>query len=284
MNRRAFSLIEVLVALAIFALAAVGLGAAYSNVLLGRQALKQYDVGAEDMARCRAALLETVNFDDIETGGDIYLPEDRMARWQGKVEPTEVSDLFAVTLSAEIQKETGGEFIQMKEETRLLLRPTWSTASDRKVIRDAAKARLLQERGYDEATGGGTQFISAATPKKPLGGGNNKGGNGGQTNGGNNQGGKGNNNGKGNQPGGNNGKGGQNNGGGNNPGGKGGQTGGGNNGGNNTGGGRGGNNGGNGGGNGGGGTPTGGGNNFGGGNGGGNNQGGRGPVAPLPKQ
>ena len=250
MNRRAFSLIEVLVALAIFALAAVGLGAAYSNVLLGRQALKQYDVGAEDMARCRAALLETVNFDDIETGGDVYLPDDRMARWQGKVEPTAVSDLFQVTLSAEIQKETGGEFIPMKEETRLLLRPTWSTASDRKLIRDAAKERLLKERGYDEATGGGTQFISAPTPRKPLGGGNvqpningnnGKGGKGGN-NGGpiNNQGGKGGNNGG-------------NNGGAPNGGG---QT---------NGGGRGGNNGG---------AP----------NGGGNNAGGRGPVAPLPKQ
>lgn len=249
MNRRAFSLIEVLVALAIFALAAVGLGAAYTNVLLGRQALKQYDVGAEDLARCRAALLETVNYDDIEVGGDIYLPDDRMARWQGKVEPTEVSDLFTVTLSAEIQKETGGEFIPMKEETRLLLRPTWSTASDRKVIRDAAKARLLQERGYDEATGG-TKFISAPTPRKPLGGGNvqtiNNGNNGrgnqpgGNNNGGNQPGGKG-----GNQPGGNqpSGKGGNNN--------DGGKTGG----------------------------PTGGGN-----TGGGNNQGGRGPVAPLPKQ
>jgi general secretion pathway protein I len=276
MNRRAFSLIEVLVALAIFALAAVGLGAAYTNVLLGRQALKQYDVGAEDLARCRAALLETVNYDDIEVGGDIYLPDDRMARWQGKVEPTEVSDLFTVTLSAEIQKETGGEFIQMKEETRLLLRPTWSTASDRKVIRDAAKARLLQERGYDEATGG-TKFISSPTPKKPLGGGNNNGGNGGVTNGGGNNG-KGNNNGKANQQGNNNGKGGQNNAGGNNQGGKGGQTGGGNQGGGNTAGGRGGNTGGNG-----GGAPTGGGN-TGGGTGGGNNQGGRGPVAPLPKQ
>ena len=249
MNRRAFSLIEVLVALAIFALAAVGLGAAYSNVLLGRQALKQYDVGAEDMARCRAALLETVNFDDIETGGDVYLPDDRMARWSGKVEPTAVSDLFQVTLSAEIQKETGGEFIPMKEETRLLLRPTWSNASDRKLIRDAAKERLLKERGYDEATGGGTQFISAPTPKKPLGGGNNKGGNGGQTNGGNNNGKGGN--GKGNQPG-NNGKGGNNGGAPNGAG----QT---------NGGGRGGNNGG---------AP----------NGGGNNAGGRGPVAPLPKQ
>ena len=253
MNRRAFSLIEVLVALAIFALAAVGLGAAYSNVLLGRQALKQYDVGAEDMARCRAALLETVNFDDIETGGDVYLPDDRMARWQGKVEPTAVSDLFQVTLSAEIQKETGGEFIPMKEETRLLLRPTWSNASDRKLIRDAAKERLLKERGYDEATGGGTQFISAPTPKKPLGGGNNKGGNGGQTNGGNNNG-KGNN-GKGNQPG-NNGKGGNNGGPINNQGGKGGNNGG---------------------------APNGGGQTNGGGRGG-NNAGGRGPVAPLPKQ
>lgn len=253
MNRRAFSLIEVLVALAIFALAAVGLGAAYTNVLLGRQALKQYDVGAEDLARCRAALLETVNYDDIEVGGDIYLPDDRMARWQGKVEPTEVSDLFTVTLSAEIQKETGGEFIPMKEETRLLLRPTWSTASDRKVIRDAAKARLLQERGYDEATGG-TKFISSPTPRKPLGGGNvqtiNNGNNGrGNQPGGNQPGGKG-----GNQPGGNQ------------PGGKGGN--------NNVGGKTGGPTGGNP-----GGAPTGGGN-----TGGGNNQGGRGPVAPLPKQ
>jgi general secretion pathway protein I len=192
MNRRAFSLIEVLVALAIFALAAVGLGAAYSNVLLGRQALKQYDVGAEDLARCRAALLETVNFDDIETGGDVYLPDDRMARWHGKVEPTTVSDLFSVTLSAEIQRESGGEYIPMKEETRLLLRPTWSNASDRKLIRDAAKERLLKERGYDEATGGGTQFISAPTPRKPLGGGNNNGNNGNA-----NPNGKGGNNGKG---------------------------------------------------------------------------------------
>jgi general secretion pathway protein I len=204
MNRRAFSLIEVLVALAIFALAAVGLGAAYTNVLLGRQALKQYDVGAEDMARCRAALLETVNFDDIEAGGDVYLPDDRMARWQGKVEPTAVSDLFSVTLSAEIQKESGGEFITMKEETRLLLRPTWSTASDRKVIRDAAKERLLKERGYDEATGGGTAFVSAPTPRKPLGGGNVQ-----PINNGNN--------GRGNPPG-------ANNNGGNQPGGKGGNS------------------------------------------------------------
>lgn len=227
MNRRAFSLIEVLVALAIFALAAVGLGAAYSNVLLGRQALKQYDVGVEDMARCRAALLETVNFDDIETGGDVYLPDDRMARWKGKVEPTTVSDLFSVTLEAEIQKESGGEYVAMKPETRLLLRPTWSNASDRKLIRDAAKERLLKERGYDEATGGGTQFISAPTPRKPLGGGNTTGNNGNATPNGKG----GNTNGKGGPNGGKGGPTNGGNGGGNPNGGKGGPTTGGNNGG-----------------------------------------------------
>ena len=41
MRRRGFTLIEVLMSLAIFALAAVSLGAAYSNVLMSRLALKQ---------------------------------------------------------------------------------------------------------------------------------------------------------------------------------------------------------------------------------------------------
>ncbi len=175
MKSRGFSLIEVLVALAIFALAAVGLGAAYTNVLLGRQALKLYDVGAEDRARCRAALLETVDFADLENGGVVNLPDGRTANWKGQAEPTEVSDLFSVTLSIEMQREAGGEFVPMKDETRLLLRPTWSTASDRKIIRDAAKARLLKERGYEEATGGGG-MISAPTPRKALGGNNQNGG------------------------------------------------------------------------------------------------------------
>lgn len=174
MRHRGFSLIEVLVALAIFALAAVGLGAAYTNVLLGRQALKQYDVGAEDLARCRAALLETVNFADLETGGAVNLPDGRIANWKAQAEPTEVSDLFSVTLSIEMPSVGGTEAAQQRDETHLLLRPTWSTASDRKVIRDAAKARLLKERGYEESTGGGG-MVSTPTARKALGGNNQNG-------------------------------------------------------------------------------------------------------------
>ena len=57
--------------LAIFALAAVSLGAAYSNVILGRIALQQDEQRLDDLSRCRAALMETPGFDDVEAGGEI---------------------------------------------------------------------------------------------------------------------------------------------------------------------------------------------------------------------
>jgi general secretion pathway protein I len=167
MKRRGFTLIEVLVSLAIFALAAVSLGAAYSNVILGRIALQQDEQRLDDIARCRAALMETPGFDDVETGGEIHLPGDRTARWKGKIEATAVSDLFAVQLTCEIQAQKDGDFGEEINEARMLLRPTWSIPSDRQKIRDDARQRLEKERGYKEADGN-SAFISAPTRGKKL--------------------------------------------------------------------------------------------------------------------
>ena len=166
MKRRAFTLIEVLVSLAIFAVAAVSLGAAYSNVLLSRIAMKQDEQRLDDRARCRAALLETPGFDDVEAGGEIHLPGGRTARWEGKIEATSVSDLFAVQLTAEIEATDGGEAEEFAE-TRMLLRPTWSIPSDRQKIRDDARQRLEKERGYKELDGN-SAFISSPTRGKKL--------------------------------------------------------------------------------------------------------------------
>ncbi len=167
MRRRGFTLIEVLMSLAIFALAAVSLGAAYSNVLMGRLALKQDEQRLDDLARCRAALMETPGFDDVETGGEIHLPGDRTARWKGKIEATSVSDLFAVQLTCEIQAVKDGDYGDEINETRMLLRPTWSIPSDRQKIRDDARERLEKERGYKEADGN-SGFISTPTKGKKL--------------------------------------------------------------------------------------------------------------------
>ena len=167
MRRRGFTLIEVLVSLAIFALAAVSLGAAYSNIILGRIALQQDEQRLDDIARCRAALMETPGFDDVETGGEIHLPGGRTARWKGKIEATAVSDLFAVQLTCEIQAVADGDYGEEINETRMLLRPTWSIPSDRQKIRDDARQRLEKERGYKEADGN-SAFISAPTRGKKL--------------------------------------------------------------------------------------------------------------------
>jgi general secretion pathway protein I len=166
MRRGAFTLIEVLVSLAIFALAAISLGSAYSNVILSRISMKQDEQRLDDQARCRAALLETPGFDDVESGGEIHLPGGRTARWQGKIEATSVSDLFAVQLTAEIEPPDGGEPEEFTE-TRMLLRPTWSIPADRQKIRDEVRQRLLQERGYAEADGN-SRFISTPTRGKKL--------------------------------------------------------------------------------------------------------------------
>ena len=164
MKRRAFTLVEVLISLAMFALAAISLGAAYTNVVLSRQALKVNDVAVDDLARARAALLETINYDDVTTGGEINLPGERLATWKGEIEATSVSDLFSVTLTVEIQNADGTDAPPLTE-TRLLLRPTWSVPADRQKIRDAAKQRLATERGYTETTGGDyTAVRSAPTP------------------------------------------------------------------------------------------------------------------------
>ncbi len=167
MRRRGFTLIEVLVSLAIFALAAVSLGAAYSNVILGRIALQQDEQRLDDIARCRAALMETPGFDDVETGGEIHLPGGRTARWKGKIEATAVSDLFAVQLTCEIQAVADGDYGEEINEARMLLRPTWSIPSDRQKIRDDARQRLEKDRGYKEADGN-SSFISSPTRGKKL--------------------------------------------------------------------------------------------------------------------
>ena len=114
-------------------------------------------------------MLETANFADIEKGGDVYLPDDRMARWKGKIEPTTVADLFRVTITVEIQATAGGSYGAPREQSQWILRPTWSVESDRTKLLADAKQRLLKTRGYDEETGGGTSFISKATTKNGQG-------------------------------------------------------------------------------------------------------------------
>ncbi len=145
-SRRAFTLIEVLVALAIFAIAAVVLGASYSNLMLAHASIRDRDGTEADIAWAREVLLAEPDRAVVERGGDIVLPDGRTATWRSTVTPTTVSDLFDVTLELSAPPPGGSGDLVRVTETLRLLRPTWSTAAERKDLRDKATQRLKRQR------------------------------------------------------------------------------------------------------------------------------------------
>lgn len=144
--RRAFTLIEVLVALAIFAIAAVALGAAYVNLVQMHAALRERDGSEADIAWAREVMLAEPDRALVERGGDLVLPDGRTATWRATVTPSEVSDLFDVTLELDAPPPGGSGDLVRNKETLRLLRPTWSTEAERKERRDRARQRLQRER------------------------------------------------------------------------------------------------------------------------------------------
>lgn len=143
-SRRAFTLLEVLVSLAIFALAAVVLGAAYVNVLNGYDAVSHRQEHEQDLRLVRSQVLAEPDRKRVEKGGTFPLPQNHQAQWTATVQETAVADLFRVTFRCRID-ETARPQPWVREENFLLLRPTWSDPSDREKLREQS-ARRLEKR------------------------------------------------------------------------------------------------------------------------------------------
>jgi general secretion pathway protein I len=139
----AFTLIEVLVSLGIFAFAAVVLGTAYVNVLVGYQSMRARTAEKSETALVRAMLLAEPELTRAEKGGQVPLAAGGMLRWQATIEETSVADLFRVNLEMEISP--GGRAAPRREKLGfLLLRPTWSKADQREKLRAASRERLAE--------------------------------------------------------------------------------------------------------------------------------------------
>ena len=139
----AFTLLEVLVALAIFALAAVVLGTAYVNVLNGYQIARRATVSDPEVQFARAQLLAQADVELARQGGDFESGDGRPVRWTATIEPTTQADLFKVTFECEIAAR-GSIDTQKSREVFRVLRPTWSVAADRSTLRAASRDRILK--------------------------------------------------------------------------------------------------------------------------------------------
>ncbi len=137
-----FTLIEVMVALAVFALSTVVIGAAYVNVLSGYNAASKGFQRDEDLRFARSLLMAQADIKKVEEGGEFDTADQRRVRWSGTVEPTNTADLFTVTFTCEISSlGTVGNDRKVTEVFRLL-RPTWSEDADRTTLREEARKRI----------------------------------------------------------------------------------------------------------------------------------------------
>ena len=138
-----FTMLEVLVALGIFAFAAVVLAGAYINVLNGYEVAKRATVSDPDVQFARSQLLAQADVELARQGGEFAAPDGRAVRWTATIDPTESADLFLVTFECDIAANATVKEQKVKQVFRVL-RPTWSVATDRATLRAAAKDRILK--------------------------------------------------------------------------------------------------------------------------------------------
>ena len=138
-----FTILEVLIALAIFALAAVLLGSAYLNVLNGYEVANRVLLRNDDVRFARDTLLAQADPEIVVKGGDFDGGNNRRVHWKAKFELTETTDVFLVTFECEI---SAPELRQPERvtETFRVLRPSWSKADEKSKIQTKNKDRITK--------------------------------------------------------------------------------------------------------------------------------------------
>ena len=144
---RGFTLIEVLVALTIFALCAIVLGGAYMNILVSYATVSRGEQINEDVAYARSLVLTEADRTKLEQGGEFDTAGGRHVRWSVDIASTTTADLFTVTFTCEIPDPDQSES-QKRVQTFTLLRPTWSIdPAERTKLRQDAKTRIYELQG-----------------------------------------------------------------------------------------------------------------------------------------
>ena len=163
---RAFSLVEVLVALTIFALGAIMLGSSYVNVINSYALATRTVQASEDLAYARSLILTQPDITKLQDGGEFDSASGSHAKWTADIEPTTTADLFTVTFTCELTSPNAGD-PQKTVQTFMLLRPTWSIdPAARSQLRQDARNRINELQGKTAGMGPGSgSGAGAGKPK-----------------------------------------------------------------------------------------------------------------------
>lgn len=144
---RAFTLVEVLMAIMIFALSAIILASAYVNVLNSYMLVERVAQSSADLTFARSLVLTEPDRKKLEQGGEFDTADGRHTKWEVEILTTTTADLFSVNFTCTISA-LGETEAQKTVQTFMLLRPTWSIdPSERSKLREQAKTRIAEMQG-----------------------------------------------------------------------------------------------------------------------------------------
>jgi general secretion pathway protein I len=146
-SQRAFTLVEVLVALCIFAMAAVVLGSSYLNVLNSYEVVARGVKVNEDFGFAREQVLREPDRKKLEQGGEFETSGGGRAKWSVEITSTNVPEVFNVAFTCEIAGATPTDSAKQTQQFSVL-RPTWVTdVPERDKLKEEMKARIYELQG-----------------------------------------------------------------------------------------------------------------------------------------
>jgi general secretion pathway protein I len=137
-----FTVLEVLVALAVFAMAAIVLASSYLNILNGYEVIARGTESNADLAFARSVILNEADRTKLEQGGQFDTPDGNRMTWSVEIASTNMPELFTVTLSCETS-DTPQHPSEKNTQTFTVLRPTWVVdVAERDKLRADVKQRI----------------------------------------------------------------------------------------------------------------------------------------------
>jgi general secretion pathway protein I len=149
-----FSLLEVLFALMIFAIAAVMLSSSYLNVLTSYVVVGKGSGAEQDIAFARHELLTQADPVAAAAGDEFDAPQGDPSKprthikWTADIEPANTTDLFNVTFTCVVTTSDATTPARTVTEVFTLLRPTWyADPTMESTLRQAAIQRIMVLQG-----------------------------------------------------------------------------------------------------------------------------------------
>lgn len=136
-----FSLIEVLVALTLFAIAVSAFTQSTFYALSSLQMLQAAPTQDLDLQFVREQVLQIEDKEKAESGGSIETLNSGEATWSATIESADIIDLYTLVLTVEF-KGTDEVNEHKAEQTLYVFRPKWTPAAERKkAIKEKREAR-----------------------------------------------------------------------------------------------------------------------------------------------